>query len=562
MASAVASSLKSLTISSDANAQVFALLEQDQFHKALKLAQADTAKTVPNIYIAYAQYKVGREEECLVTLGDAKDRASRHLRAQALYRLERVSNSDLHNLRADTQVTAEEADIAVNEAAIAAQHAALSKKATFPVEPSDPSHEFLFNQSIFEAYSGRVDRAIQTLERAITSLKALDLDTADYEAELAPIKAQIAHLTSNTELNAEAHRLQSDSSTKFLTGLNCLQDQNPYAVYKAYHDQVNLKPAARLFSFQDRFVAYDKIVAMHAIGLNVKKAVQRYITKYRDVDTERCSSLQTLLYSRTTRTSLQEALKKNPDNIEALVALISKTVGQKRGVSKSLDILKRVPEEVRHQNPGLLGIQCALSDLTDAPESNQYIQAALKNATGEIRIELLGGLIQRAIASTSTKSNETAQVDAWLDELLRLDPTNKVARSATLVLRPESNPDQMLDLPDLSSIDVTSLESNAKRPREDEATVPIMQKKRKTKSEEQIRAEKTLDPERWLPKRDRSTYRPSKKDKMKSKNAAGGHQGGLVDESLSTQGPASGNQPIKTGEVARKKKKSNKKGKK
>lgn len=557
MISSLDASLKNLNLSSDVNAQIYALLDQDKFAESLKLAESTTSKQVSKLYVAYAQYRLGREDQCLETLGDAKDRASLHLRAQALYRLEKVSTNELELLKKGFVVENEEADIAVNEMAVAAQHAYLSKSVdNLVANEQDASHEYLFNYALYLTSNGRTEEAISVLKNAVTALENLHIDESDYDAEVAPIEAQLALLTSDASLNQTARERKCDSTTEFLTSINFLEDDNPFILHKAYYAENRLRPSARLFSFQDRFVAFDRIVVMHSIGLNIKKAVRRYVAKYAEIDEQRCASLMTLLYSKHTTQSLREILMKEPENVDVVIALISKSVRQPKGVSKCLKILEDVPEAARSQSPGLVGLHCALSDLTPQSRSSAILKQALKSAEGQTKIELLAGAIQRSLARPRSTSAEdaTAQAKTYLDELLQLDPTNLIAQSAKLVLDPSRN-NEIIQLPDMSAIDVAGLElNNKKRPAEESSSPRAAVKKQKSKTPEQLEQEQKLDPERWLPKRDRSTYKPTKKDKQRAK---GGHQGGIVDESLSTQGPAS---LPKTGEVQRKKK--NKKGKK
>lgn len=85
----------------------------------------------------------------------------------------------------------------------------------------------------------------------------------------------------------------------------------------------------------------------------------------------------------------------------------------------------------------------------------------------------------------------------------------------------------------IADIDVAALESfgvaqqSRKRSAEEDAgpkVKPKKVKKKKTRLPKGVEPGKVADPERWLPERDRSTYRPKgRKDKKK---AAGATQGG------------------------------------
>lgn len=549
MTSVLDASLKSLSISSDSDAVLYALLDRDKFSEVIKLSTS--GQKVPRVYLAYAQYRLGKEEECLQTLGDSQDRASLHLRVQALYRLERGSTNEIAILKQGAQVENEEAELAVNEMAMIAQKALFSKPTKDVIPPTtDVSHEYLFNYSLYLSANGKVEEAIEVLKKAFKALKALNLGSEEYDLEVAPLEAQLAYLTSDASRNQQAGNRSCDDLVKFLTSINFLETDNAFISHKKHHAESKLRPTARLFSFQDRYVAYNRIITMHSIGLSVKKAVKRYIAKYSDIDEERCAALTSLSFSKHTTQSLRENLTSKSENMEIVIALISKLIRQPKGVSKCISLIESLPAASRNQSPGVIGLWCALSDLTPASKSSEILEDALQNSERSVRIELLSGSIQRLLSLRKSQQNDETEVKikSQLNELLALDPTNIVGQSAQSLLMPDSA-DEIIPLPDLSSIDVVSLElNNKKRAQVEPSTSRAVPKKRKTKTAEQLEQESKLDKERWLPKRDRSNYKPTKKDKERAK---GSHQGVVVDESLSNQGPATTN---KTGEVQRKKK--------
>jgi signal recognition particle subunit SRP72 len=104
--------------------------------------------------------------------------------------------------------------------------------------------------------------------------------------------------------------------------------------------------------------------------------------------------------------------------------------------------------------------------------------------------------------------------------------------------------------------------SSKKRPAKD-SEKPSKKRVRKNRLPKDYDSKKTMDPERWLPLKDRSTYRPKgKKGKAK---AAAATQGGAVDESLAMAGGASEIKVEKVGGpggASKAKNKNKKKGKK
>lgn len=90
----------------------------------------------------------------------------------------------------------------------------------------------------------------------------------------------------------------------------------------------------------------------------------------------------------------------------------------------------------------------------------------------------------------------------------------------------------------IASLPVTISEASKKRPAPAEKEKPANKKIRKSKMPKYFEEGKKMDPERWLPMKDRSTYRP--KGKKGKKKALEATQGGVVkdEESLELVGGA------------------------
>ncbi len=528
-------------------AHIIALLSQDEYSAALKLL--GNGGDMP-IEKAYCLYRLGREQEAISYIHDLPDRGAKHLYAQVLYRLERFDAAktvyaELDRIGGDL-VANERDDIIVNSLALEAQlgfqgHGAGKYGIDESVVHIDPrsTHEMYFNYATWLISQNLTKEAKEALSKAQEVLAGLRLDEEENELDLSPILGQLAYITQDGECNKSIAKMRTDPSTRFITCQNFLHEENPYKAYKVY--ATKLKKTARLFSFQERTIGFSRIMATHSVGLSVKNAVNAYTTRFPD-EQRRIFALQTLLYSKYDTSSLVEALKADPKNNYVAVTLIVRYLQSKKGgVSKALDVIDQIASSDDPMPVGLVALRTQLYELAaQKQEAYKFLETQLASAKGERKIDLLKGLIRSKITS---KDPEAAKDN--VDELLLLSPTSRTGLAARTILSPNSS---MLDLPDLSSIDVTGLElqSTLKRKSED-SEGPMKSKIRKKRK---VRIPKgglvdgyIPDPERWIPKRDRKGYKPSKKEK---KSASGRTQGGTSTPiGATTQGTVKGAEVIR-----------------
>lgn len=469
--------------------QILKLLDQNNFKDALKtIGQKKDPQSL--LYAAYAKYRLNQAEACLALLADLPaSRGVMHLRAQAYYKLERTDEAlriyEALQSQPGQLVVNEKEDTAVNVLALGAQQSLLNKSETSTERPSSKaSHELLFNYSILLSSQHRTSEALEVLAEAKTSLTKLGLSEEEYDYEVGPLLAQEAYLRGDVPLYEKIK--STDAVTRYITDLVLMDTTNPFKIFKAYNN-------TPLFSYQACVIEYNRIIAAHNIGQSVKNAVQKYCNTYKDE--KRCAALKLLVLSKATNASLLEVVKSGSEEAKsaAAIALITRYVGKPGSVAKSLRLLDGLNVQ---PGPGLISIRCQLLDLMGKNQTSEdvekYLEKCLSHATD--RKELLAGSIQR----TMNRQH--------VDELLALDPSHPIALSAITVLDPSSTHE--IPLPELPvSFDV---------PAEKE---PIKSKKRKRKG-----LVDGLDPERWLPKRDRSDYKPTRREKERMKGA---HQGGM-----------------------------------
>jgi signal recognition particle subunit SRP72 len=126
-------------------------------------------------------------------------------------------------------------------------------------------------------------------------------------------------------------------------------------------------------------------------------------------------------------------------------------------------------------------------------------------------------------------SNATSNISIVQSEFDKLTPVEHLISDINASRLEESG---------IASLPVTKSETSKKRPAPMEKEKPATKKIRQSKMPKEFEEGKKLDPERWLPLKDRSSYRP--KGKKGKKKALEATQGGAVkdEESLELVGGA------------------------
>jgi signal recognition particle subunit SRP72 len=126
-------------------------------------------------------------------------------------------------------------------------------------------------------------------------------------------------------------------------------------------------------------------------------------------------------------------------------------------------------------------------------------------------------------------SNATSNISAVQSDFDKLTPVEKLISGVDASRLEEAG---------IATLSITMSEASKKRPAPAEKEKPANKKIRKSKMPKDFEEGKKMDPERWLPMKDRSSYRP--KGKKGKKKALEATQGGVVkdEESLELVGGA------------------------
>ncbi|KAL2361927.1 hypothetical protein RJZ56_005179 [Blastomyces dermatitidis] len=402
-------------------------------------------------------------------------------------------------------------------------------------------------------------------------------------------------------------------STKKIAQNNILlasqAQSNPYILHKQFHQIPTSIDGDRLFSFQSRpltgnsFVVDLLVRKFEGIQRSTEKALSQHPAPTTSPDINALSVFNIASHARdgSGKAGLKEVLPllaKRPNDIGLALTLIQLYVSA-RNVNSAISVLeaffKRLDQSISESdkdirfNPGLIGILVSLYKIQGR---KSHIKTELSKAAShwQSRSDKSPALLRAAGSSllTSGEPTDLALAGKIFTELHTAHPNDQFATAGYVSSYAITSPDKVSSAVDklspvqdlIADIDVSSLEaagipstttstilptasapatgaSSRKRPAADDANKKEATKKRVRKSRlpKDYDPNKKPDPERWLPLRDRSSYRP--KGKKGKQRAAERTQGGVVNEKseesaastpvIQAKGQGGGNQKKKKG---------------
>ncbi|WEW61727.1 Signal recognition particle subunit SRP72 [Emydomyces testavorans] len=551
-----------------------ALLKQDRFEDAIRVIEdgGHILKQRASLEWAYALYKSGKLDQAIeVAAASDRGRGAKHVEAQAAYRAEQFQRTKTiyEELYGDRSASAQEhTDLRINMTAADAQrqwagHATCSQRPRPSVDDLEV-FETTYNIACEYIARGELDQARQLLGRAKGYLELCksseDLSPEDKRAELLPIAVQELYVALRQEKLDDAEAIAkeisiSDHSDRPFEYQSRILNQNSNAIELLVHKYDGVaRSTSKLLSQQD------------------------FATLSKDINSLSVFNVAAYTRNKTGRTAINQTLsllEKRPFDI-GLILLAVKLYIDEGNVSSAVSalesFLKRLSEstsesdqEIRF-NPGLISVLIALYKLQGR---KRQINSELANAAAYWRKrsqqEQPSSLL-RAAATSLLQSHDPSDLrtaSEIFETLHAIDPTDRIATAGYVASHATSSPSRVQNeistlspIQDLiSEIDVAALEAagipstcaptaTTSRKRRSEAdkekqTAPKRKRIRKSRLPKDYDPDKKPDPERWLPLRDRSTYRP--KGKKGKQKAAERTQGGVVHEKAEeTVSPAAG----------------------
>jgi signal recognition particle subunit SRP72 len=499
------------------------------------------------------------------------------------------------------QIASEDYDLRVNRGALQAQLEWTSADTVQSKRPSREDlgqFETAYNSACGSIARGELTQAEVLLKRAKTLCQHSDDLTDEMKAdELLPICVQQLYVLQRLGKTAEAEAIAAeiavdrvpDAYTRNIAQSNLLaaadRPSNPFLAHKLFNSTPAIPDSDKLFSYQTRTLhANKRTIDLESFKFDgVARSTAKRIAKFSQSNTSIAACAVSVLnaaahakgeFGTAALTRILPELEKRPNDVGLIITIIQLYISTKDTTS-AINLLEsfftRLDTEVGQSssstryNPGLISIMLALykTQNRQADISRELAKAAIywrKQSKPPTRLLQAAG---RNLLNSSSPSETNAATEIFAD-LHAADPDSKstiagyVASHASL-LPSELAPSLKKLTPIstlLSHIDVSALEaagipqsSNAlaiaqsgsrKRKATDPATASSKPKRiRKSRLPKGHDLEKPAkaDPERWLPMRDRSSYRP----KGKKKGRRGGDertQGGVVAEDVGVSGSA------------------------
>lgn len=566
----------------------------------------------------YVLYKLDKHDELVDLIGDKQSRGFLHLLAQSHYKQGNFSQArKIYNdvlLKTPKQVELEEYDLVVNERAILAQ-----LKLTDPfdesvsVESNIPEgYDQIFNDALILIAQKQYPEALDLLTRAkVMCQTAKDLTPESLASELSPILFQAAYVNILLNKNDTAAKILDtidyenlkDSALLYLIGnVRLLLDNlegddakysNPHKALAFLDEAGNYNSIRNTFvPLQQQILSDNRFLLELAAGKSPKNLLKAQSKRQFPVSksTEGYSfytEVQDLSQNNQLK-ALKKVFSQKKDNVAlafTIAQLHANLSEYSLAASAVVDYIKEVEKKFPEQAyaPGVVSALSSLTSLS-GKRTEQFVEVLENAVTYWSKNSSTGNetatrylFADAAIALSGT--GKESQVKAKLNELYKETPEDVVVVSGLLGLgdaqvtekyaAEEKNLLPVSDIVgqiDVDALSIAGLEPLLKKKRAFQAEAGTTKEKpvksrtnKKAKLSKNYDPELQPDPERWIPLRDRSTYKPPKAKGNKKKVLAS-TQGGAVDESLSVTSGAHSNTPAPA--VAKPKTKNIKKNKK
>ncbi|KAI9024759.1 hypothetical protein DFJ74DRAFT_666201 [Hyaloraphidium curvatum] len=422
------------------------------------------------------------------------------------------------------------------------------------------SYETAYNLGCYFAGLGDWDRAVSWLEvaRSIGRKALQDEGSSDadeqLQQDLATIAIELSYVYQKQGRSAEAAELSHDIlrakvTDPLLTAIasaNALSSRGPHndllGSAKRFKSALTEPALAKMAAYQRRPVDVDD--ALVSLWTNkpaeAKSKVQQLASKYGEDDLAAAAAVGLSVLDRKpqkTLEALREAVAKRPKSLRLRLSLCQALVEQS-DFSGALESLQALVSDSRSASdkallPGLMKLLVLLYEKQDQPDK----ALALMEEVASLKDGQELGLSLRMLADLKTKCGRLEDAAKDLELLHARDPSDVQAIAGLVAIYSKLDPAKAARfdslLPDTavekdsSKVDVDALENasvraqkgaraGAKAPQAgatDAAKAP-KKRKRKVKLPKNHDPAVQPDPERWLPKQQRSTYARKGKKKM------------------------------------------------
>ncbi|KAK4541341.1 hypothetical protein LTR36_008099 [Oleoguttula mirabilis] len=541
----------------------------------------DKLKEKAELEYAYALYKAGKPSEAAQIARQGGDRGHKHVEAQASYRTENFKRAtELYQQLASRLEDDAEADLRINTGAVEAQlewagQGELVQKKK-PGREDMEAFETAFNAACGSIARGELGQGEVLLRRARDLCNALeDLSEEEKKAELLPITVQQIYVLSRQGRIEEAGKLARsidarsipDVSTRHIAAVNSVAASgsaaNPFMAQRLVaRDIESLKPDYP-FHFQSSVLQQNKyatdLQSMKFGGTadSTAEAISKQASPSLDAYHNSLSVVNAAAHARnqTGKEALKHILpllEKRPNdvgliltivqlyvltgNLSSAITLVESFLGRLEQSSAASEL------DVRYA-PGLVGTVTSLyhSAGRRAHAQTEFAKAAtywrrksrerpagvvhMFKTAGSALLESQEPEHQRLASEIFTELHERDESDRYAAAGLLAASPEEASSSQTSSLQPIDRLISTIDTDSLENAGIAqqpsssnaALAAKRKRPVADDGKPKKPKKMLKSRMPKDYDPSKQPDPERWLPLRDRSTYRPKGGKKGKAK---------------------------------------------
>ncbi|CDR40030.1 CYFA0S04e02080g1_1 [Cyberlindnera fabianii] len=539
---------------------VVALIHLERYLDALRFlkqySQADPGNSLI-LEKLYVYYKLNLATELRTALDSIPEsdntKAILHLKAQFLY--QQGNYAEALEIYRDliSQVDSRHplyADLAINERAVLADGIASGSivGTTQPsITDSPTSHDLIYNEAALALASGNTDKALSLLDEAEQLAAALD-----DEDELIPIQLQRAFVLFSLDKTEEAieilhkvENLKSDDSLGSIVLSNNLvasSSTTPSAVFLLkelqFPNKIN-ELSARL-SAEQRCILWKNY---YRLAVKAGKRVQLSTSDGADITGRVLSSLSKAGVSITDdniKVQAKKALKyaKTVKTIPASIAAAQLNI-QTGNLDAAVSALEVLPDESR-LTPGISG---TLLSLYATLSSEKKATSLFNDVTSAYKGKELTSMENTFLTTFYLHFLSHPELSSEAKEILNSLNTKNPSHIISAALHPTEPATNLTPLSDLtSSYTVEDLITEATSHLQSQFTTKIppakVTKKRANKKGRipaTFDAKVEPDPERWLPMKDRSYYKPKKGKKKNARDTQGGSADHTTEEALNTK---------------------------
>ncbi|OCL12327.1 hypothetical protein AOQ84DRAFT_437100 [Glonium stellatum] len=519
-------------------------------------------------------------------------RGMKHVLAQAAYRKENFEQAaEIYRQLSGKQaaVEDEENDLRINSGAVDAQlewvglgHLAQTKK---PAREDMEAFETAYNAACGSLSRGELGQGEILLKRAKDLCNALeDLTEVEKKAELLPIIVQQVYVLIQLGKVDEAEELCTnipfaeirELSTRHIAQVNSLSASkvhtNPYLSHRLFHSTPKRDKTDQHFKFQSNILHQDEYIIdlLSQKYAGVANSTATYISKRPSPtvspDVNSVAVLNAAAHAHNTigKTALKEIiplLEKRPNDVGLLLTiahLYILTNNHAAAVNLLETFFKRLEQSATPSDldvrfaPGLIGILVSLYALqgrksqrkSELAKAASYWRHKSKNPPKALMRAAGAALLE------SQNPDDLAGAGEIFAALYQQDRSDRAAVAGLVAAYAITDPSKLNSelvgsLPPVqrlaANINTAALEDagvavpptvpvlgSKKRSAAEKAKPVKMKRIRKSHMPKDFDPNRRMDPERWLPMRDRSYYRP--KGRKGKQKLAGLTQGGAVSE--------------------------------